>query len=186
MTRREIMYCTHCGSEIEAGAKFCTNCGAPVEPAAPDVDLAEVVGFEKPAPEEMPDEETYFGEPQEESVKPGQSGQPIGSQFTSMFTAAGWNDTYLWIMALIPILGLIGVGNSVRFAAGVVLVILDYLELKNKKGLQLSLWVVILGALFNIVYLIARPHGTNKNYKPLIVFLIIAVLSGIVFSGAFM
>ena len=177
------MYCTHCGSEIEAGAKFCTNCGAPVEPAAPDVDLAEVVGFDKPAKEETPEEETFYGEPQEEPAKPN---QPMGSQFTSMFTVAGWNDTYLWIIALLPILGLIGLGNGVRFVGGVVFVILDYLELKNKKGVQLSLWVVILGALFNIIYLIARPNGTNKNYKPLIVFLIICVISGLFFSRAFL
>lgn len=27
------MFCTHCGRQIEEGAKFCTHCGARVEPA---------------------------------------------------------------------------------------------------------------------------------------------------------
>jgi len=26
------MYCTHCGKEIEAGARFCPACGAPPQP----------------------------------------------------------------------------------------------------------------------------------------------------------
>lgn len=30
------MFCTHCGSQLPAGAAFCPGCGAPVEGAQPD------------------------------------------------------------------------------------------------------------------------------------------------------
>jgi len=51
------MFCTHCGHEVEEGAKFCTKCGHVVgvdAAAAPVVDLLEEQSFTTPVPVEDP------------------------------------------------------------------------------------------------------------------------------------
>ena len=48
------MFCEHCGSYLEEGAKFCTNCGTPVATLEPEP---------CPAPEPAPVEEPRWEEP---------------------------------------------------------------------------------------------------------------------------
>ena len=172
------MFCTHCGSELEPGAKFCTNCGAPVE---------EQTSYEEPEYHEPEYHEPEYHEPefgdesgQQEAQyeeKPAQN--PSGFEnLTEQLMVGNWNEIYLWILALIPLItGLLG-ASTLAFILGIVFVILDYKELQKRNGLKLATWVVVVGALFNFVYLIARPHGTSKNYKPLILFIIIAAVMG--------
>ena len=174
------MFCTHCGSEIEAGAKFCTNCGAPVEPET---------SYEEPAYQEPAYQETEYHEPEyhesgyqeaEYEEKPAAAAQkPSGLEGLSEHLMVGnWNESYLWLMSVIPILSILHLGSFIPFILGIVFVILDYKELQKRNGVKLATWVVVLGALFNFVYLIARPHGTSKNYKPLILFTVLCVLGG--------
>ena len=168
------MFCTHCGSELEPGAKFCTNCGAPVEEQQTSYEEPEYHEPEYHEPEyndESGQQEAQYEE------KPAQ--KPSGfDNLTEQLMVGNWNEIFLWIMALIPLItGLLG-ASMLAFALGVLLVILDYRELQKRNGVKLAGWVVVIGALFNFVYLIARPHGTSKNYKPLILFIIIAVVMG--------
>ena len=161
------MYCTHCGSEIEPGAKFCTNCGAPVEVE------------EQQASYQEPQESSYQEEPYPEQPEPEKK-PDILENVGQFFVEGNWSETYLWLLAVLPILNVLHVGSGLIFILGIVFVVLDYRELQKRNGVKLALWVPVIGALFNFIYLIARPNGTSKNYKPLILFFILAVVSAFI------
>ena len=173
------MFCTHSGSELEPGAKFCTNCGAPVEEQQTSYEEPE---YKEPEYHEPEYHETeYNGESGQQEAqfeeKPAQ--KPSGFENLSGHLMVGnWSEIYLWILALLPLItGVLGAA-ALSFALGILLIILDYRELQKRNGVKIAAWVVVLGAFFNIVYLIARPHGTSKNYKPLILYLILTVIFG--------
>ena len=173
------MFCTHCGSELEPGAKFCTNCGAPVE--------EQQTSYEEPEYKEPEYHEPEYHEPEyndetgqqeaEYEEKPAQ--KPSGFDNLSEHLMVGnWSEVYLWILALLPLItGLLGAGG-LAFILGIVFIILDYKQLQKRNGVKLAIWVVVVGVFLNFVYLIARPHGTSKNYKPFILYLILAVIFG--------
>jgi hypothetical protein len=164
------MYCTHCGSEIEPGAKFCTNCGAPVE---------EQQASHQEAQESSYQEEPYQEQHYQENPEPEKKND-ILENVGQFFTEGNWSETYLWLLAVLPILNVLHVGSGLIFILGIVFVVLDYRELQKRNGVKLALWVPVIGALFNFIYLIARPNGTSKNYKPLILFFILAVVSAFI------
>ena len=159
------MYCTHCGTEIEPGAKFCTNCGAPV------MEEEQQTSYEQ--------QSSYQEEPYQEQPAPEEKND-IMQNLNHFFSEGNWSETYLWLLAVLPILNVLHVGSGLIFLLGIIFVVLDYRELQKRNGVKLALWVPVIGALFNFVYLIARPHGTSRNYKPLILFIIIAVLASFV------
>ena len=188
------MFCTHCGSVIEEGAKFCTNCGAPVEVEQPSFEEPEYKEPEYKEPEyhepeykepetgESGYQEAEYEEKPAQDVKPAQ--KPSSLEGLSEHLMVGnWNETYLWLMALVPIISGLRGASMLAFILGIVLVVVDYKELQKRNGVKLATWVVVLGALFNFVYLIARPHGTSKNYKPLILFIVLALVMGFLRMG---
>lgn len=83
-----MSYCTNCGSQLAAGARFCTSCGTPVEAAAPQAAPAPAAYAGAPN-QGVPQQ----GAPQQpQPVNPHQGHAPAARTATSAFASVPASD----------------------------------------------------------------------------------------------